>query len=94
MNTVAAAEALRLAAARGLDVEVVREAVLKGGGASHALATWPRRAALFHDRAAESRRSAPAVKDLDLAAAAGTASRVDMPLVRQAGKVLRSLSQS
>ena len=91
VNTAAAAEALRLAAASGVDPDVVRELVQKGSGASHALATWPHRRTLFDGSRGDARRRALAVKDLDAAVGLGAETGAELPLAGLAAHRLRYL---
>lgn len=80
VNTAAAAEALRLAEAYGIDREAMIALAGKGSGASHALATWGAREALFepgHDHGGHRKM---AKKDLALALQSAEAVRLQMPL--------------
>jgi 3-hydroxyisobutyrate dehydrogenase len=78
LNTVAAFEALALAESCGLDARDARHIAAKGSGASRALETWDRRAALARPDSGGQRRLA--AKDLDIALALAAEAGLDMPL--------------
>jgi len=79
VNTAAAAEALRLAAAYGIDRDAMLALARKGSGA---LNTWPMREGLFGPGPGDRHRRTKSKKDLDAAVTLADAVGVDMPVTR------------
>ncbi len=85
VNTAAASEALRMAAAYGIEREAMLALARRGSGASQALMSWDhRREGLFEPGPGDPHRRSKARKDLSTAVRTAQSLGVEMPVTQSA----------